>query len=312
MKKAAPFFLAVLILAGCASDSGSTRSDDTAEGPTPTVKKETPMAPTMKLEAIGKGAPVVMVGGGLTGWISWTPHQEKLAESRHAARAQPLIVQLGLDEEPVPENYSVRMEGDALAAAIDAFHSDGPVDLIGWSYGGQISLDFALNHPERIRSLTLIEPPAFWVLKAHADPLYESEREALRPLADKLRDGVSEEELVEFAEYASFVPPGKRPQDMPNWPVWVKHRNSLRGQFDAEFNHRDTVDRLKKFERPVLLVKGKGSTPALHRILDRLDESLPQSQMVEFEGGHAPHIVEMDPFLEALAKFHAASDSKAQ
>jgi pimeloyl-ACP methyl ester carboxylesterase len=307
MKKIFMPLCLVIFLAACGSRSGTTKPDGAVKKPPPAIPKETPMAPTMKLESMGEGSPLVMVGGGLTGWLSWTPHQEKLAKARNAARAQPLIVQLGLDEKPIPEDYSVRMEGDALAVAIDAFHPDGPIDLIGWSFGGHISLDYALNHPDRIRSLTLIEPPAFWVLLAHGDSLYESEREALRPLAQKLRDGVSEEELVEFAEYASFVPPGKRPQDMPNWPVWMKHRNSLRRQFDAEFNHRDTVERLKNFDRPVLLVKGKGSTPALHRILDRLDESLPKSQMVEFEGGHAPHIVEMGPFLEALAKFHASA-----
>jgi pimeloyl-ACP methyl ester carboxylesterase len=262
----------------------------------------------MRLDSIGTGDPLVLVGGGLTGWLSWIPHQQKLGETRRVGRAQPLTVQLGLDDEPVPENYSIEMESAALAAAIDRFHPDGPIDLVGWSYGGHVSLDFALDHPERVRSLTLIEPPAFWVLEAAGDPLYAREREAVRPLGDKFRDGLSEEDLVEFVNYASLVPPGTRPQDLPGWPTWMEHRQSLRGQFDAEFSHRDTVQRLESFDRAVLLVKGRGSTPALHRIIDTLGERLPRAQVVEFDGGHAPQIVEMDAFLKRLAEFHATGD----
>jgi len=259
----------------------------------------------MRTEVQGSGDPILLVGGGLTGWLSWRPHQERLATTRRAARAQPLIVQLGLDEEPVPEDYSVSRESAALAAAASAFYSAGPIDLVAWSYGAVISLDFALNHPERIRTLTLIEPPAFWVLEAVGDPLYEQERAALEPLAEQVRDDVSEADLVAFVRYASLCPPDIQPETLPNWSVWMEHRRSLRGQFDAQFAQRDTVEQLRDFRRPVLVVKGRGSTPALLRIADILAETLPQARLVELDGGHAPHIVEIDAFLNELMRFQA-------
>jgi pimeloyl-ACP methyl ester carboxylesterase len=53
------------------------------------------------------------------------------------------------------------------ASAIDDACSDGsPFHLIGHSYGGGVALKFALGHPERLRSLTLIEPSCFHLLKA--------------------------------------------------------------------------------------------------------------------------------------------------
>lgn len=259
----------------------------------------------MRIHTLGSGDPLLFVGGGLTGWLSWSPHQERLAASRRAARAQLLIVQLGLDGQAVPDDYSIKQESAALAATAHAFHPDGPIDLVAWSFGALVSLDFALDDPERVRTLTLVEPPAFWVLEAHGDPLYEREREAVRPLADRLRDDVSEADLVEFVRYASLCPPDTRPQDMPNWPVWMKHRQSLRRQFDAEFEHHDTAERLRQFDRPVLLVKGKGSTPALLRIVDTLEAALPLARLIELEGGHAPHIVEMEAFLEEMERFQA-------
>src|SRR5690606_28116565 len=103
--------------------------------------------------------------------------------------------------------------------------------------------------------------------------------------------------------------PGTRPQELPQWPLWLQHRRSLRHQFDVEFGHRDTVDRLRAFDRPVLLVKGRGSTPALRRIVDTLAAALPRVRVLELDGGHAPHLVERDRFLEALAALHAEADS---
>ena len=40
-----------------------------------------------------------------------------------------------------------------------------PFHLVGHSYGGGVALQFALRHPERLRSLTLIEPSCFHILK---------------------------------------------------------------------------------------------------------------------------------------------------
>ncbi|NLE73111.1 MAG: alpha/beta hydrolase, partial [Actinobacteria bacterium] len=145
----------------------------------------------MLIHAMGEGPPAVLVGGGLTGWLSWIPHQERLVTARRVARAQPLVVQLGLENRPVPPDYSVEMESAALAAAVDELQPTGAVDLVGWSYGGFLSLDYALTHPDRVRTLTLIEPPAFWVLAAAGDPAYEEERARLRPLAERLRDDVT-------------------------------------------------------------------------------------------------------------------------
>ena len=36
--------------------------------------------------------------------------------------------------------------------------------LVGWSNGGRIALDLALADPALVRTLTLIEPAAYWLL----------------------------------------------------------------------------------------------------------------------------------------------------
>jgi pimeloyl-ACP methyl ester carboxylesterase len=252
----------------------------------------------------GSGAPLVLVGGGLTGALSWVPHQERLAIARTVARAQPLAVQLGLDDAPLPPDYSVKLESRALAAALDDAFAPGPIDLAAWSYGAAITLDLALDHPERVRTLTLIEPPAFWVLDAAGTADAETARESaeLHALYRAMTGDVSEAQLGAFVRQAGLVPPGESPTALPAWPSWVEHRRSLRTG-DAPWLHADTAARLLAFDRPVLLVKGIGSSHFLHRIVDGLARTLPRARLVELPGGHAPNIVAMDAFLAHLTGF---------
>lgn len=262
----------------------------------------------MLLDAKGEGDPIVLVGGGLTGWASWVPIQERLAKTRRAIRAQPLAVQYGLEDRRLPEGYGIRTESDALAAAIDALGVASPIDLVAWSFGAEISLDFALGHPDRIRTLTLIEPPAFWVLSATGkrDAEAAREEEAMRAQRAGMTDDVSEDQLATFAHQAAFVPKDVDPPTMPQWPVWVKHRRSLRNG-GAEWKHTDSADRLRAFPKPVLLVKGTGSSHFLHQIIAGLAETLPHAEVVELPGGHAPQLAAEAAFLERLARFEASA-----
>ena len=57
------------------------------------------------------------------------------------------------------------MESHAFGASIDEIQREGTLDR-GLVHGAVITLDYALGHPERVRTLTLIEPPALWALKA--------------------------------------------------------------------------------------------------------------------------------------------------
>jgi pimeloyl-ACP methyl ester carboxylesterase len=115
---------------------------------------------------------------------------------------------------------------------------------------------------------------------------------------------VSEEQLEEFVRLVGISPPGVDPKGMPQWPLWMKYRRSLRGNF-APFVTRDDPERLDGFRAPVLLVKGTGSAPFLHAVIDVLGRRLPDNEVVEYPAGHAPHIVSMDRFMEKLASFQA-------
>jgi pimeloyl-ACP methyl ester carboxylesterase len=259
----------------------------------------------MQAQVIGSGPRLVLVGGGLTGWHSWAPHAERLAATRTVARLQLLSVQYGLEDRPLPDGYSVAMESAALAAALDELGWNEPLDFVAWSYGAAITLDFALDHPDRIRTLTLIEPPAAWVLPDRGEN--DTDVRAIRELANDVTGDVDASHLERFVRAAALVAPGNEPQELPQWPVWLEHRRSLRSA-GAPFEHRDDTARLRAFDRPVLLVAGTGTAPFLRSIHDALASHLPHAREVELPAGHAPQLVSMDRFLELVERFHAEAD----
>jgi pimeloyl-ACP methyl ester carboxylesterase len=258
--------------------------------------------PVLQAQRTGTGEPLALVAGGLTGWASWLPHQQHLAGSRDVARLQPLSVQYGLEDRELPPGYSVEMEAHALAAALDELGWTDPLDLVAWSFGALFSMHFALENPGRVRTLTLIEPPAFWVLPDRG--LGDAEVWRLTQLLRSLRDEITEAQLEDWARAVGLVPPSSDAQALPQWPLWMEHRRSLRNSA-APLDHSDEVSRLSAFSRPVLLVTGTGTPAWLRRIIDTLAEAFPHARVLELPAGHAPHLVSMDRFLEELATFHA-------
>jgi|GEM_PF-811207 len=255
----------------------------------------------MQCEVKGEGIPIVLVGGGLTGWASWESFVKIFNDKqRKVIRLQLLSVQYGLENKLLPENYSVKFESDALSTALDLLGFSSPIDLVAWSYGALTSLNYALDHPDKIRSLTLIEPPAIWVL--HETGKFDDEMKKTTDFFMTFKGDISEDMLAAFLINAGFVQPGKSARDLPQWSRWINFRLSLRNNPYAVL-HSDKIQRLRNFQVPTLLVKGTGSTKWLHDVIDGLAANIPHSRIVEFPGGHSPHIVTTDKFLDELEKF---------
>ncbi len=256
----------------------------------------------MQSEVTGNGRPVVLVPGGLTGWVSWVPHALRLSKTRKVVRVQLLNVQFGLEGRPLPGEYSVRTESRALAETIDSLGLTGPIDLTAWSFGAETTLDYALNRPDRVRTLTLIEPPAFWVLRANGG--LDENAKGVAATLGTFQGDISEKQLESFATTVGLLQAGESGRNLPQWGSWMQHRQSLRNS-RAVIAHDDDASRLKAFQPPVLLVKGTGSAPFLHGIIDALAGYLPHAEVVEYPGGHAPQIVSMDRFMEKLDAFQS-------
>jgi pimeloyl-ACP methyl ester carboxylesterase len=257
----------------------------------------------MQYVAGGKGMPVILVPGGLTGWNSWESHSLKLSENHTVIRVQLLNVQFGLENRELPPDYSVRTESEALWETINSLGYK-TVDIAGWSYGAFTSLQFSLDHPEFVRTLTLIEPPAMWVIRSNGFTDMDARKAA--DFFVTLNDVITEDNLEQFLMYAGFIKPGQSARELPQWDKWLPFMQSLR-HCPAVVHYNDNTARLRDFNAPVLLVKGTGSSPWLHNIIDRLAGNLPNSRVVVFPSGHGPHLVSFGEFLSEFEKFRKSS-----
>jgi pimeloyl-ACP methyl ester carboxylesterase len=249
-------------------------------------------------DVTGAGEPIVMVPGGLSGWLSWVPFVEPLAKDRQVIRVQIRSIELAEAGQSFPDDYGTLTEREALRATADRLGLTS-FDLVGWSYGGHIALAFALEYPQRVRTLTVIEPPAFWITRETGRTTasfwqHEAEDRAVAGREITLAD------LKDFLVRAGLGRPGDAFESMPGWPVWARNRQSIATN-GTIWDYVDSLDRLRTLDVPVLAVKGNETTDVLAAIAEDLAEQAPHGRLLELPGGHACHIQNMDRFLAALA-----------
>jgi 3-oxoadipate enol-lactonase len=108
-------------------------------------------------EAGDPSAPVAVFVHGLGGRrTNWDPQLESLCDVRRC---------LAVDLPGYGDSDGLPGSLPEIAAGVAAWigsRTDGPVDLIGLSFGGMVSQHLTLDHPELVRSLTLLDTsPAF-------------------------------------------------------------------------------------------------------------------------------------------------------
>ncbi len=172
-------------------------------------------------------------------------------------------------------------------------------DFAGWSGGGKALLEFAMEYPERVRTMTLVEPAAYWIMEQLGEPdtVVDGLNSFIHPLFGQ---EVTEENLATFLEYAGFVPDRSEASSHPNWERWMSHRAALSWQGEGLDHPSRSVDDLAAMSHPALLVKGTVTSDWLKRVVDTLGKRLRNSTVLELEGDHACHIQSIDAFLEAF------------
>ena len=210
------------------------------------------------VETVGSGPRVVLVHGSVgSGWSTWWA-QRSLAERFT------LVVP---DRPGSPPNPPVeRVDFEEQAPLVADLLEDG-AHLAGHSYGGVISLYAAALRPEAVRSLTLIEPPAFAVARGH--PAVDRLVEELRALWD---EAGSMEPPAFLSEFSSRVIGRRVPPSMelpPDVEQGVRTLMVERGPWEAD----PPLEALARARFPKLVVSGAHSA-AFDAVCDALEERL--------------------------------------
>ena len=119
----------------------------------------TPTLRAMYVEHLGERGPrLLLVHGGIVpGWQTWEAQRPLAEHYRLVVPHRP-----GYPPNPPDEGVDFEAQSNAIAELIEP-----GTHLVGHSYGGVISLLAAALVPERVRSLTVIEPPAFGLVRGH-------------------------------------------------------------------------------------------------------------------------------------------------
>ncbi|MDF0603116.1 alpha/beta hydrolase [Psychromarinibacter sp. C21-152] len=215
------------------------------------------------------------------------------------------------------EDYAMAAHADDLEALIEAL-AVGPVHLVGHSYGAMLALIVAGRRGALVRSLVLIEPPAFTLFTS--DPPGIGELLAL--LLRKPALGLA---LVKFG--ATAMEPAKkaaqrgdmdRAFDVFSPGVLGRERferltplekaqfkeNILAEEFTGSGFVRLDPERLREIDCPALVVSGEDSVRLWQLLADEIAERMPRARRLRL--AEASHVVQADApeaFNAALMEF---------
>jgi pimeloyl-ACP methyl ester carboxylesterase len=205
--------------------------------------------------------------------------------------------------------FSLAQEAAAVRSLLGRL--DEPAHLVGHSYGGAVALHIARTRPDRVRSLTLVEPSAFHLLRNGDATDLAALREIMSVAADAsaaLAIGDYSGGFGRFVDYWSGpgswaeMAPEKRAAFAPQLAKVVL-------DFHALFSEPAGIEDVCDIALPTLLVQGGCTTLPSRCVCARLRMALPEATFRVVQGaGHMLPVTHRDQ-VNALIADHVQANS---
>ncbi len=252
----------------------------------------------------GRGEPVVLVHGSLVDYRFWAPQLDALVANHRVISYSRRSHYPGGPGHGGSE-YSVAVHAADLAALISELKL-GPVHLAGHSAGGAVAAAFALEQPELVRSLVLIEPGVYGMMPEtpQREEIFGQLIGVSRGVREMLQRG---EQVAALKHLVDFV---LRPDTFEQAPehirkMMLENLPSLVAQFTAPpvvatFGCKEA----KSLKMPVLLLAGAQSAPEFKIMVEELARCLPDARSVEVAAaGHMLTVERPEAVNEAILRF---------
>jgi len=230
-----------------------------------------------------RGEPVLMLHSSASSGRQWRRLREEIG-ARFATAAPDLI---GYGASPAWSGTGRFCLAEEVRRIMPP--GDEPLHLIGHSFGGAVALAAALEQPHRIRSLTLIEPVVFTLLRhrtARDAMLYVEVARVAGAVARGLASGDYHAGMREFMDYWNGDGSWARlkPAQQEGYATVVA---KVALDFQATLFQSLEDQALRALGVPTLLLRGERTTRPARRITDILCEQLGNARLGEIGGaGH--------------------------
>jgi pimeloyl-ACP methyl ester carboxylesterase len=233
----------------------------------------------------GSGEPVVLLHSSGSSSTQWRSLIETLRE-RYRVLAPDFYGCGGTHRWP-GDAFTLADEAEIVCALLR--RAGGRAHLVGHSYGGTVALHVARRYSHAVRSLTLIEPVAFHLLRED-DSFNAAAFAEILAVAERLRrafsDGDSQGGMARFVDYWSGpgawarIPPAKR-------PALAERLEKVLLEFQGTFNEPTRLQDFWALFMPTLLLQGSVSPLPARHIATQLSRVLPDVHLEVVEGaGH--------------------------
>ena len=185
----------------------------------------------------------------------------------------------------------------------EAAGAGAPIDIIGHSFGATIALRIALERPDLVRSLVLIEPPLFAAARASGSAEFAPFMAAHLQVAQALADGRAHDAAAIFHSHwgngAAFADlPIRQQQYMSDRIHFIAAQNPFLLDDSAGLLR---YMGLESIGVPVLMVEGGASPAIVSAVQDELARRLPQvKRLVVPEAGHMVPITHPEVVAQAV------------
>jgi pimeloyl-ACP methyl ester carboxylesterase len=182
-----------------------------------------------------------------------------------------------------------------------------PVHLVGHSYGGTVALSAARRYPQRVASLTLIEPVAFHLLRQADEPDGWREIAALAERHLALVGAGRDAEAAEAFTTYWMGPPAWQQMAGAARDAIVRTMPKVAAEWQLMFAAENDPEAVARIDAPTLLICGGRTRSPARRVVDVLRSALPRARYLEIgDAGHMSLLTHPAAVADAI-RSHVAS-----
>ncbi len=250
----------------------------------------------LNYKKIGDKEPTLIILHGLFGSLdNWMTLARRFSEFATVY----LVDARNHGQSPWSDTFNYQVMAEDLHHFIEQHHIHNPV-ILGHSMGGKTAMQFAMNYPQRLQKLIVVDiaPKSYPVHHRQIiDALLKLQNTELT--SRKQADEILSQDIDNFA-IRQFL--------LKN--LYWKDKNRLALRFNLEVINRNIeiigqgLENVHPFEKPTLFIRGKLSNYITEQDYTLIKQIFPNAKIVTFEkAGHWVHAEAPQLFFETVKEF---------